>query len=338
MDFILSVNKGSSSTKLSLFDQELKLVQRYSQFSDIKNKKISLVGHRIVHGGFDYLKPTKLTDSVVKNLNNLVKLAPLHNLTCLDGVKEAKQLFPNAQHIAVFDTAFHAKMPEKASSYAIKAQYNIKRFGFHGIAHESMWRNFKGSGSKLITLQLGGGSSICAIKEGVSIDTSMGFTPLEGLVMLTRCGDIDPSVIEYLSEKLNKPSKEILKIMNFESGILGLSGTKKIETLPLDSLAIEIFCYRIVKYIGSYIAALQGIDALIFSGGIGENGFNIRKKIIDTLSYFGFSIDEEKNQNTQHLLPSESELISLKDSKEIWVIGSDENRLIAEKCLQEMTK
>jgi acetate kinase len=162
----------------------------------------------------------------------------------------------------------------------------------------------------------------------------MGFTPLEGLVMITRSGDIDPSVVEYLSHKLNKTASDILKILNFESGILGLSGTKRIEDLPLDSLAVEIFCYRIIKYIGSYTAVLNGVDTLIFSGGIGENCPNIRKKIIDSLSFFGFHIDPTLNNQISNIASGQTFAIHQAGSKEIWITGSDENRLIAQRVLQ----
>lgn len=336
MDHILIVNRGSSSQKISVFKYDLAKVGKFSSFEEIKNFNITYIAHRIVHGGNLYFEPVIVTDDVIDNLKSFNKLAPLHNPYCLEGIEEAKKFFPKAINIAVFDTQFHAHMPEKASHYGIAKSYGLKRYGFHGIAHESLWKNYKGKGSNIITLHLGSGSSICAIKNGTSIDTSMGFTPLEGLVMITRSGDIDPSAIEYLAEKLQKPPIDILKILNFESGILGLSGTKKIEELPLDSFAVELFCYRIIKYIGSYIAALKGIDALIFSGGIGENCIKIRKKIIDELAYFGFFIEEATNQTIYDIMPGQTFKINSPISKEIWVTGADENRLIANKTLELM--
>jgi acetate kinase len=338
MDSILSINQGSSSLKLSLFSQDLKLLKSYQSLESLQDTTPSIIAHRVVHGFDKYKKPTKITKEFIADLKKLTELAPLHNPVIIKRIEETIQKFKGVDQYAIFDTSFFQNMPNEATSYALNPQFGVKRYGFHGIAHEALIHNYLGLKKKIVTLHLGSGSSICAIKNFKPIDTSMGFTPLEGLVMLTRCGDIDPFVVEYLKNTLKKTSEQVFNILNHESGIYGLSGTKNVQELSLNSPAINLFVYRIIKYVGAYLSLLKGIDAIIFSGGIGENSAGIRKKIIDELSFLGFKLDNKKNLNTKNIKAGASHLISSKKDKEIWVIGSDENKLIAKYAKEEFLK
>lgn len=313
------------------------------------------VGHRVVHGGLKYFKSIRVTPSVISELEKISILAPLHNPACIAGIKSSIEYLGN--HIlqfAVFDTAFHHNMPKYASQYALPSilaeKYQIRRYGFHGISHEFLCETYfqykkkkPGKNSKIITVHLGSGCSITAIKGGVSVDTSMGFTPLEGLIMSTRTGDIDPSVLEFLSIQEKKTPKEIIQIFNDDSGLLGISkktsDMKTLEELSKKNdrakLAIEMFCYRIVKYIGAYLAALEGLDAIIFSGGIGENSASIRSKIITSLKWMGIALDAKKNRQAVNLSAREVHQLSPPSSSvEVFTIGTDENVFIAKEIIK----
>lgn len=373
----LVVNCGSSSLKVSLYDSPLELIALahlksiHSEevtfesmgekkivtgplsikesikliCSEINCKNVSIVGHRIVHGGNYYTSPTLIDKTVLSNLKKISHLAPLHNPICIEGIEATKEFFPKAQQIAVFDTAFHHTLPEEASTYGIPTElakkYEIKRYGFHGIAHAYLWERYasisSGKDRKIITIHLGNGCSMTAIHEGISIDTSMGFTPLEGLLMSTRSGDIDPAIVEYLCLHEKQFPTEILQLLNTASGLLGISElSDDMKTLekhysnPKVKLAIDVFCYRIVKYIGAYWAILGGCNAIIFSGGIGENSSFIRQKIVERLKWMEAYLDT---------VPISEELgteiqINSKDSKvDIFVIRVDENRYIAKQCI-----
>lgn len=356
---ILVINQGSSSLKVSLFEvKEKKLVFKLSlnvkdPLEDVLKEFVSLnvigIGHRVVHGGDKYVKATLLTSSVIKDIERFSELAPLHNPACLRCIKITKEMFKRVPQVALFDTAFFSSLPQVASTYALpfkmSLKHHIRRYGFHGIAHESLtalYRNFtKNRSAKIITMQLGGGCSMSAIDKGAPIDTSMGFTPLQGLVMETRSGDIDPGLLEYLCMKEKKSISAITKILNQHSGLLGLSG--KVASMqelltykrdPQVDLALDLFCYTIVKYIGAYIAALKGVDALIFSGGIGENAYQIRERIIKGMQWYGLSLDSKNNRETHSLHPSEVRNISKSSSKvEVFVMGSYENEWIAKQLL-----
>lgn len=309
---------------------------------------LSAIGHRVVHGGIKYSKSTRITPSVLIDLEKLSDLAPLHNPACVEGIKNSIRYFgKKIPQIAVFDTAFHHSLPEYAAYYAIPKnltkKYGIRRYGFHGISHAyltGLYSKLKKNNkdSKLITLHLGNGCSATAIRGGISIDTSMGFTPLEGLVMGSRCGNMDPAVVEFLCKHEKKSPSAVLNLLNFESGLLGVSGkSSNMKTLLENEkkdrnarLAIDIFCYRIVQYIGAYYFTLGGLDALIFSGGIGENSAEIRSRILSKMKEMGIKIDIKKNKKAAFLKPGEVHPIHSKHSTaDIYVIGTDENGFIA---------
>ncbi|MGE5280249.1 MAG: acetate/propionate family kinase [Deltaproteobacteria bacterium] len=264
---------------------------------------IFAVGHRVVHGGVTFKKPTRVTAAVIDKIRECVDLAPLHNPANLAGIEACQELLPDTPQVAVFDTAFHQTLPEHAYIYGLPYEYferyNLRRYGFHGtshqyVAHEAA-RILKRplSRLKLITCHLGNGCSITAIKNGKSVDTSMGFTPLEGLVMGTRCGDIDPASVIFLADKEKASLAELDRILNYRSGLKGISGIsndmREIKNAARRGhqrakLALEIFAYRIRKYIGSYMAALGGADAVVFTAGIGENEADVRKKVCTGLT------------------------------------------------------
>ncbi|MDW8465624.1 MAG: acetate kinase [Chloroherpetonaceae bacterium] len=309
---------------------------------------IHAVGHRVVHGGEKLTTAVVIDDQVVAKIEDCIELAPLHNPQNLKGIYAARQLFGNCvPQVAVFDTAFHHTMPEVAYLYAIPYQFyrrhKIQRYGFHGISHRYVsfrYRTLVGierSAVQIISLHLGNGSSACAIRGGCSVDTSMGMTPLEGLVMGTRSGDIDPAIINYLEHKENYSSDAVNALLNRQSGLLGISGLTNdmrdliAEALENDDrrakLAIDIYCYRVKKYIGAYLAVLGGAQAITFTGGIGENSDYIRAKICTNLQCFGLELDEEKNRE---MVGGKEGRISTDSSKlAAWVIPTNEELIIA---------
>lgn len=313
------------------------------------SSSLHAIGHRVVHGGQKHTASIKITPKVIKELEEISCLAPLHNAACIQGIKSTlKRFSEKIPQIAVFDTAFHSRIPGFAAHYAIPKElsekYAIKRYGFHGISHECMWQAYASSKkksantSKVITLHLGSGCSITALQEGQSVDTSMGFTPLEGLMMSTRSGDVDPSLVEFLCRHEKKTPEQITHLLNFQSGLRGVSGIssdmkdliEKKDQNESAHLAISMFTYRALKYLGAYIAVLEGVDAVIFSGGIGENAPYIRKNILEKMAWLGIKLEEEKNINAVGLQPSDFKKISSKNTTaEIYVLGADENSFIA---------
>lgn len=308
------------------------------------------IGHRFVHGGNRYLSSIRIDQTVITELEALSSLAPLHNDACLLGIKECFNLAKFTPQIAVFDTAFHNSLPAVASNYAIAmdsdsaSQHQIKRYGFHGISNAFLWNTYENhvgqdaQNSKIITFHLGNGCSITAIQGGLSVDTSMGFTPAEGLVMATRAGDIDAAVVDFLCLHDKKSPSEIMEQLNFQSGLLGISGVssdmKTLLALSIDNerarLAVDMFCYRALKYLGAYMTILSGADAIIFSGGIGENSPMIRDLIMRKMEWYGSQMDSEANQQAVGLPPGAVQRISTSSSTvAIYVIASDENLFIA---------
>ncbi|MEI7907451.1 MAG: acetate kinase, partial [Bacteroidota bacterium] len=278
--------------------------------------EIHAVGHRVVHGGETFTGSVLIDDSVIKGIRDNFEIAPLHNPHNLRGINACQVHLPNIPQVGVFDTAFHHDMPPHAYIYGIPyslySQYKIRRYGFHGTSHayvahrasELLKKDLKKL--KVITCHLGNGCSIAAIDKGISIDTSMGFTPLEGLLMGTRSGDIDVSIILYVMAKEGLNYSEANTLLNKHSGLQGISGvssdmreviTEMNEGNKKAKLAFDIFCYRVKKYVGSYIAALGGLDALVFTGGIGENSPDVRKAICDNLEYLGIEFDKTANNN-----------------------------------------
>ncbi|HNP28537.1 MAG TPA: acetate/propionate family kinase [Nitrospirales bacterium] len=317
---------------------------------------IDAVGVRVVHGGPRFTQSVLINETVLGQIEELSPLAPLHNPPCLEGIYQIRTLLgPQIPIVAVFDTSFHRTLPEQARTYAIPnewaARHGIERFGFHGIAHASLADSYARYSSRpleetrLITFQLGQGCSVTAINKGTVIDTSMGFTPLEGLVMGTRCGDIDPAIIGYLAEHEHLSPQEIDHQLNTQSGLLGLSGqTSDMRQLlkalyeqqdPRATLAIEVFCHRARKYLGAYLAVLGGADAVIFGGGIGERAPDIRARICKGMDWCGLSLDCPRNLEVSDVQAGEAIPIHSNESTtELLVIGTNEESWVARETFQ----
>ena len=308
---------------------------------------IKAVGHRVVHGGERFSRSTRVDATVERALQELIELAPLHNPHNLRGIAAARAVLgPDVPQVAVFDTAFHHTLPEHAFLYAIPYQYyrryRVRRYGFHGTSHRYVaWRyrqltRTAAADTRIITLHLGNGSSLCAIAGGQSVDTSMGFTPLEGLVMGTRSGDLDPAILDFMVAKEGLTLREAQTVLNKQSGLLGVSGlTADMRELLAEEkengdrrarLAIDLFCYRIRKYLGSYLAALNGADAIVFAGGIGENSPAIRERICAGLDWMGIALDPARNAA---IAGTEGEISAGGARVKAWVIPTDEELLIA---------
>jgi acetate kinase len=312
------------------------------------------VGHRVVHGGDRFLEPTLIDDEVVAAIEALTDLAPLHNAPSLRAIRAARAVLgAGAPMVATFDTAFHRTLPERASRYAIPLEladrHRIRRYGFHGLAHRYMTERYAAISAtpleqvKLVTLQLGNGCSATAVEGGRSVDTSMGFTPLEGLMMGTRSGDVDPSLAGYLARREGVDIEEAEAWLNTRSGLLGVSGRSSDMRELLDAeaggderaaLAVDMFCYRVRKYVGAYLAGLGGANAVIFGGGIGENAPLVRARICAGMGWCGLTLDEERNARTV----GSEERISTDDSRvHAYVISVDEAAVIARdtvRCLR----
>ncbi len=317
---------------------------------------VEAIGHRVVHGGERFSQPVVITDEVMGEIDGLSELAPLHNPACLEGIRGARAILgTQVPMVAVFDTAFHHTMPTHAKVYALPYElvnrHHIRRYGFHDIAHASLVESyFDKTGkpfqeSRLITLQLGNGCSISAIKGGQSVETSMGFTPLEGLVMGSRSGDLDPSIVSYLCQKEKVEPSEVDRWLNEQSGLLGLSGrTNDMRELlqaadheqhKPSQLAIEVFCYRIKKYIGAYLAVLGGADAIVFGGGIGEAAPVIRRRICEGMEWCGLRLDPVRNNAAIGLEPGDVARISQDGQPlEVYVGAADEETWIARETVR----
>lgn len=374
---ILIINCGSSSIKFQLIDAN-SLFCLYKGIVEIPPEKtnknsygkaiksianlllqekairtleeIKFIGHRVVHGGEKYKKPTLISAPVIKEIRKLCRLAPLHNPANLEGILACKHIFKKAKQIAVFDTAFYSSIPEKAYLYALPVslyeKYGIRRYGFHGTNHEYVThealKTLKKDGyknAKIVSCHMGNGISVTASINGKAVDTSMGFTPLEGIPMGTRSGDIDPAIPLYLI-KNGKTAEQVNHLLNHESGLKGLCGKSNMKevwemvlhgnskTKKSAKLAIEILCYKISKYIGSYAAAMNGIDAIIFTGGMGEKAHYMRTMICENLAFLGAKINEKKNRaNTETLMCDKSGEIY------IFVIPANEEKMIAKHIL-----
>ena len=385
---ILTINAGSSSLKISLFQNKkettqiiidginknrckfsyksknkdigqhkkfknheiafkfsLELLTKYQAIKDLK--EIEAVGHRVVHGGEKYNQSIKIDSRVIKTIDKLSNLAPLHNPVNLAAIKIAKKLLPRkTKHIAVFDTSFHQTMPEKAYLYGIPYKLykkeSIRRYGFHGTNHKfvinTAIKNTKKRKSKIVSCHLGNGASITAAVNGKSVDTSMGFTPLEGIIMGTRSGSIDPAISFHLQKNLKLKADQVDKLLNKESGLIGLSEIssdmrdiyEKYKDKDERAIrTIEVLSYQIAKYIGAYSAAMNGLDTIIFTGGLGEKAFYIREKVIAYLEYLNFKIDKIKNKKSKGEYFDE---IS-KGKNKIFVIKANEAFQIAKETL-----
>ncbi|MCH1923659.1 acetate kinase [Shewanella sp. C32] len=314
--------------------------------------QILAVGHRIVHGGEKFTRSVIIDDSVIDGIEECASLAPLHNPAHLIGIRAAIASFPNLPQVAVFDTAFHQTMPAHAYIYALPyklyREHSIRRYGMHGTSHLFVSReaakvlNKPVEDTAIICAHLGNGASVTAVKGGKSVDTSMGLTPLEGLVMGTRCGDLDPSIIYHLVHQLGYTIDEVNNMLNKQSGLLGISeltnDCRGIEDGYAEghkgcTLALEIFCYRLAKYIASYTVPLGRLDAVVFTGGIGENSALVREKVLDHLKIFNFNVDEQRNLAARFghegiITSDDSTVAMVIPTNEEWVIAEDALRLI----------
>ncbi len=312
---------------------------------------IEVVGHRAVHGGETFSATTFITDEVMDKIKELFSLAPLHNPANYIGIQVAQKVFPAAKQVAVFDTAFHQTMPPKAFRFAIPQSYytkhHIRAYGFHGTSHKYVaakaaeYLNKKDA--KIITIHLGNGSSMAAIDKGHSVDTTMGLGPVGGLIMGTRSGDIDPSVIFHLLEQLNYTPAEVIELLNKKSGMIGLTGhsdMRDIHKLANDGdknaeLAFELYAYRIKKYIGAYAAVLNGLDAIVFTAGVGENDTDIRKRVCTDMQYLGIHFDEAKNiapeKGTREINTADSPV-------KVLVVPTNEELEIVKQCYELVNK
>lgn len=315
--------------------------------------EIGAVGHRLVHGGEEFANPTVITEEVIAAVERCNDLAPLHNPANLIGVRACQELMPGVPMVGVFDTAFHQTMPEKAYLYGIPYEYyekyKVRRYGFHGTSHMYVSRRVAQLEGKpyeelkTIVCHLGNGSSVCAVKNGKSVDTSMGLTPLEGLIMGTRSGDVDPGAMEFVAKKENLDLNGVMNVLNKKSGVLGLSGissdfrdledaAKKND--PAGLRALEAFHYRVAKYIGAYTAAMNGVDVICFTAGVGENGINTRAEICSYLGYLGVEIDKEANN-----VRGKEQMISTPGSKvKVYCLPTNEELAIARATVELVTK
>ena len=307
--------------------------------------EIDAIGHRLVHGGEKFTESVIIDDEVIRGVEEVSPLAPLHNPANLIGVRACEAKLPGVPNVGVFDTAFHQTMEPVAYMYGLPYEYyekyQVRRYGFHGTSHSYVSKramdilDLNENDSKIIVCHLGNGASVSAIKNGKVVDTSMGMTPMEGLVMGTRCGDIDPTIVEYLANTLNKSLGEVMNILNKESGVYGLSGGVSSDFRDLEAaandgnekaaLAQDVFAYRVAKYIGAYVASLDGVDAIAFTAGLGENNGLMRAEIMKRFTYIGITIDQDKNK-----IRGEETVISTPDSKvKVVVIPTNEELAIA---------
>ena len=324
----------------ALLDKEIGVIDNVSQ--------IAAVGHRVVHGGEKFHDSVIIDEEVIRALKDCIPLAPLHNPPNITGIMACIEVMPQIPMVAVFDTAFHQTLPKFAFMYALRyeayTKHGIRKYGFHGTSHKYVAQKAAGlmnkpiEDSKIITCHLGNGASLCAVKNGKSVDTSMGFTPLDGLAMGTRCGRLDPAVIPYLMEKENMDHKEINEYLNKKSGLLGISGVSSDFRDILEAaekgneraqLAIDMFSYRVKKYIGEYAAVLDGADCVVFTAGIGEWNTVVRKKSLEGLSYLGIEIDDVKNE----IVGEEVELTTPTSSTKVYVIPTNEELAIARETI-----
>ena len=313
--------------------------------------EIGAVGHRVLHGGEKFTASCLIDDACIAAIEENIPLGPLHNPANLMGIRACQKVLPNVPQVAVFDTAFHQTMPPKAFRYGLPNHYytdlHMRKYGFHGTSHRFVSARAiellgLGKGSKVIVCHLGNGSSLSACVDGKCVDTTMGITPLDGLLMGTRCGTLDPACVEFIANSEGKTASEVVNMMNKKSGLLGLTGSSDMRdvTAAMDAgdenakLAIDMWTYTVQKYIGSYIAAMNGCDAIIFTAGIGENHVRARKWVCEGLSWFGVKIDDARNDSH-----GEEVKISTDDSTiQVWVIPTNEELAIARDTLEIATK
>lgn len=337
--FLKNHEAGLKEVALLLTDPEIGVIQNPGD--------IEVVGHRVVHGGESFSATTVITNEVKEEISKLFSLAPLHNPANYVGIEVAEKIFARAQQVAVFDTAFHQTMPERAFRYALPealyTEQRIRAYGFHGTSHkyvsERAAEYLQKKDAKIITIHLGNGCSMAAIKNGVCIDTSMGFGPLAGLVMGTRSGDLDPSIIFHLINQLGYTPDQVSGLLNKQSGMVGLTGYSDMRDVikAMDSgskqaaLAYELYAYRIKKYIGAYAAALNGLDAIVFTAGVGENDSRIRQMVCTDMEFFGIRIDMQRNSLR---IPGIREINEEASGVKVLVVPTNEELEIAQQCFE----
>ena len=369
---VLSINVGSSSVKFGVYDVRLERTRLESQLDHPESvaealngvqqvmkqagvEHIDAVGHRVAHGGGEYAEPILVDAEVEAAIERYTPLAPQHNLGSLAGIRSAREQWPGVPHVAVFDTSFHRTMPARATTYAVPRAWRdagLKRYGFHGISHQHVMEAVAGhlalptSELRIISCHLGNGASVCAIDRGLSVDTSMGMTPLEGLVMGSRCGDLDPGAYPYLMRTLGLSAQQIEVALSEDSGLKALSGIsadlRQIEAHALRGnvqaqLALQVFSYRVRKYIGGYAVAMGGLDVVAFTGGIGENAPAVRRDVCHGLDVLGAYLDEDRNNTCEASRGSPVELQQSQSrtkllgvrAREEWVIAKETMRLLA---------
>ena len=360
---VLTVNAGSSSIRLVAYSvngaTQCIAVRQFSRsegeastflssfLEDYSLHEITAVAHRVVHGGTDLVKPCLLTAQVETEIERLSSLAPLHNPTALAWIQASRKLLgADMPQVAVFDTAFYATLPECATKYALPQslcqRHGVRRYGFHGLAHRAMWQRWRQlepelpEGGRVISLQLGAGCSVTAIDCGEPRDTSMGFSPLEGLVMATRPGDVDPSVVTYLQRTEDLNAMEMEAVLNESSGLLGVSDISgDMEVLlasndPGAREAVELYCYRARKYVGAYLAVLGGADAVLFGGGVGENAPLVRAGILEGMTWCGIQLDKQANAKA---LGQEGRISAPESTIAVWVVPVDEGMLLVQDAM-----
>ncbi|WP_132054791.1 acetate/propionate family kinase [Pseudocnuella soli] len=337
--FLKNHEAGLKEVALLLTDPEIGVIQNPDD--------IEVVGHRVVHGGESFSATTVITNEVKEEISKLFSLAPLHNPANYVGIEVAEKIFARAQQVAVFDTAFHQTMPERAFRYALPealyTEQRIRAYGFHGTSHkyvsERAAEYLQKKHAKIITIHLGNGCSMAAIRNGVCIDTSMGFGPLAGLVMGTRSGDLDPSIIFHLINQLGYTPDQVSGLLNKQSGMVGLTGYSDMRDVikAMDSgskqaaLAYELYAYRIKKYIGAYAAALNGLDAIVFTAGVGENDNRIRQMVCTDIEFFGIRIDMQRNSLR---IPGIREINEEASGVKVLVVPTNEELEIAQQCFE----
>jgi acetate kinase len=311
--------------------------------------EVSAVGHRVVHGGSFFNAPARLTPEAIVKIEACVPLAPLHNPAALVGIRESLRILPSTPQVAVFDTAFHAGIPAHAYTYALpqaySRDYGVRRYGFHGISFQYVASRAQAllggtlADTRIVIAHLGNGASVTAVNSGRSVDTSMGMTPLEGLVMGTRSGDLDPGIVIFMMQQLGLSNLDVDRVLNRESGLLGISGLSNDMRDVLQGaraggercrLALDVYCYRLKKYIGAYAAAMGGLNALVFTGGVGENGAPIRARVCEGLSFLGIELDEESNSR---VLGVEGDIGRAGSGVRVLVVPTDEEKLIAKETM-----
>lgn len=345
-DFVLKLKRGVKEELHSIRAKNLsEAMQQMSPFLP-SQKDVAAIGHRVVHGGTLFTAPTLLNAAKIRKIKELSYLAPLHNPANAEGIEIAKKIFPRLPQVAVFDTAFHSQMPKPNIVYPGPYRWfkeGVRRFGFHGINHQYCMERVQSlihkeiKNFKLITCHLGNGCSLAAIKNGVSIDTTMGFTPMEGLMMGTRSGNVDPGILFYLLNQKKHSAQELERVLNRESGLQGIAGSYDMREIlfgvanqkPQAILAFEMFLHSLIKNIAMMAGSLGGVDLIAFSGGIGENAFQVREKTCEALSFLEINIDVKKNQNADR----DSEISSKTSNTKVFVIKAKEDWIIAKETL-----